>query len=287
MLTNVLSIATTDQTKPIRMVQISDCHLFEDPIARFLGMNTEDSFQSVIALIKQEQQLQRHTVQASIDNAVSLFIATGDIAQTPSPATYTRFLERMSTFDQPCVWLQGNHDLNHLLLETPNLQANMNIIELGDRWLIIMLNSSKDHEIEGRFSTEELKWLTAQLRTYPNRYIIVAMHHNPLKIQSEWLDQCGLSNAGDFWAIIDQAPQVRAVVHGHVHQVFESTRGSVKIWSCPSTCIQFKPQCEKFTVDNLAPGYRWFDLHHNGQIDSGVSRIAQMPAGVDFNSLGY
>lgn len=288
MLTNVLSIATTDdQTKPIRMVQISDSHLFEDPTALFLGMNTEDSFQSVIKLIKQEQPLQSHNEQASTASPVSLFIATGDIAQTPSPTTYARFLERMETFDQPCVWLQGNHDLSGLLLEAPHPKANMNLIELGKQWLIIMLNSSNDHEIEGRFSSNELNWLTTQLKAYPERHIIVALHHNPLKIHSDWLDQCGLSNADDFWAIIDQAPQVRAVVHGHVHQVFEATRGEVNIWSCPSTCIQFKPQSDTFSVDNLPPGYRWFDLYADGRIDTGVSRITQMPAGVDFDSLGY
>lgn len=287
MLTNVLSIATIDQTKPIRMVQISDSHLFEDPTARFLGMNTEDSFQSVKELIQQEQPLQNPPEQNSADNTVSLFIATGDIAQTPSASTYARFLEHMKAFDQPCVWLQGNHDLKHLLLETHQQQANANLIELGQQWLVIMLNSSNDHEIEGRFSAEELNWLTTQLTSYPNRHIIVALHHNPLKIHSNWLDQCGLSNADDFWSIIDHAPHIKAVVHGHVHQVFEATRGSVKIWSCPSTCIQFKPLCEKFTVDNLPPGYRWFDLYADGRIESQISRIEQMPAGVDFDSLGY
>ncbi len=287
MLTNVLSIATTDQTKPIRMVQISDCHLFEDPSARFLGMNTEESLQSVIELIKQEQPLQSPTEHGSSDNIISLFIATGDIAQTPSPTTYARFLEHMETFDQPCVWLQGNHDLCQLLLEVPHQLANKNLIELGKQWLIIMLNSSNDHEIEGRFSSNELKWLTEQLLTYPERHIIVALHHNPLKIHSNWLDQSALSNADEFWSIIDSAHQVKAVVHGHVHQVFEATRGDVKIWSSPSTCIQFKPQSETFAVDNLPPGYRWFDLYADGRIDSGVSRIKEIPAGVDFDSQGY
>ena len=287
MLTNVLSIATTDQTKPIRIIQISDSHLFEDPKAEFLGMNTEESLQSVIELIKQEQPLQNFVDQDSAHNAVSVFIATGDIAQTPSPTTYARFLASMKTFDQPCVWLQGNHDLSHLLHETPYQLTNSNLIELGEQWLVIMLNSSNDHEIGGRFSAIELNWLTEQLNAYPKRHIIVALHHNPLKIDSKWLDQCGLSNADEFWDIIDQARQVKAVVHGHIHQVFEATRGSVQIWSCPSTCIQFKPYSETFAVDNLPPGYRWFDLYADGRIDSGISRIAQMPAGVDFDSLGY
>ena len=287
MLTNILSIATIDQTKPIRIVQITDTHLFEDPAARFLGINTENSFQAVIALIKQEHSLQTPSQPTSINHKILLLIATGDIAQTPSTLTYARFLEHMKTMNQPYVWLQGHHDLNQLLLETPEQQVNTNIVELGQQWLVIMLNSSNDLEIEGRFSSDELSWLSAQLQSYPERYIMIALHHHPLKIDSNWLDQCGLSNADDFWKIIDHAPQVKAVVHGHVHQVFEATRGSVQIWSCPSTCIQFKPHSETFRMDNLAPGYRWFDLYADGRIDSGISRITQMPEGIDFDSLGY
>ncbi|MBC7751997.1 MAG: 3',5'-cyclic-AMP phosphodiesterase [Candidatus Saccharibacteria bacterium] len=287
MLTNMLSIVSNDQTRPIRMVQITDTHLFEDPKTCFLGMNTENSFQSVIELIKQEHSLQNPKEQASIVNTVLLIIATGDIAQTPSATTYARFLDRMKTLEQPCIWLQGNHDLNHLLLETPQQQANKNLIELGQQWLVIMLNSSNDHETEGAFSSKELNWLTEQLKSYPDRHIIVALHHNPLKINSTWLDQCGLSNANEFWEVIDSASQVKAVIHGHVHQVFEATRGSIQIWSCPSTCIQFKPNSETFSVDILPPGYRWFDLYHDGRIESGVSRISRMPEGLDFNSQGY
>lgn len=287
MLTNKLSIASTDQTKPIRIVQISDTHLFEDPNDRLLQMNTEDSFQAVIALIKKEHSLNHSVTQKKTNPQVSLMIATGDIAQTPSAITYGRFLESMKTFAQPCVWLQGNHDLNNLLLETPQLQLNTNLIELGQQWLIIMLNSSNDHEIEGRFSADEFNWLREQLNHYPTRHIIVALHHNPLKIHSHWLDQCGLSNTDEFWDIIDHAPHVKAVVHGHIHQVFEATHGSVNVWSCPSTCIQFKPHSDTFAVDHLPPGYRWFDLYDDGQINTGVSRIDEMPEGIDLKSHGY
>ncbi|MDE2420638.1 MAG: 3',5'-cyclic-AMP phosphodiesterase [Gammaproteobacteria bacterium] len=274
---NVLSITTTDQDRPIRVIQVSDCHLFESCDTKLLGMNTEESFQSVIELIKKE----------NFDKKLSLFIATGDIAQTPSEKTYARFLDQMQTFEEPCVWLQGNHDLNDLFLAQQNHAANMDVITLGSQWLVIMLNSSDDHEITGRLTAEELLWLAKQLSHYPDRHIIIAMHHNPIPIQSKWLDQIGLSNAADFWTVVDQAPQVKAVIHGHIHQNFEFTRGSVKVWACPSTCIQFKPLCDTFALDNLPPGYRWFDLYANGQINTGISRLASMPAGVDFNSSGY
>jgi Icc protein len=278
---NVLSITITDPDQPIRIIQISDSHLFESRDNELIGMNTEESFQSVISLIQKE----------NFDKKISLLIATGDIAQTPSEKTYTRFLDTMHTFGQPCVWLQGNHDLSDFFLAQQNHAANMNIITLGTHWLIIMLNSSDDCEISGRFSKNELLWLAKQLTNYPDKHIIIAMHHNPIHIQSKWLDQVGLANAADFWAVVDRSTHVKAVIHGHVHQNFEATfktkHSSIKVWACPSTCIQFKPLCDIFTLDNLPPGYRWFDLYTNGQINTGISRLTTMPTGVDFDSLGY
>lgn len=274
---NVLSVTITDPDQPIRIIQISDSHLFESIDTELLGMNTEKSFQAVINLIKKE----------NIEKKLSLFVATGDIAQTPSVKTYARFLDTMETFDEPCVWLQGNHDLTDSFLAQQNNAANMNIVTVGNQWVILMLNSSCDHEIAGQFSKDELRWLSQQLTHYPDKHILIAMHHNPIQIQSNWLDQVGLANAEDFWAVVDQAPNIKAVIHGHIHQNFEATRGSVKIWACPSTCIQFKPLCDTFTLDNLPPGYRWFDLHRNGKINTGISRLTSMPTGVDFNSLGY
>ncbi len=274
---HVLSIAKINQDQPIRIIQISDSHLFESIDTELLGMNTEESFQAVVNLIKKE----------NVEKKASLFIATGDIAQTPSVKTYARFLDTMQNFEEPTVWLQGNHDLTDSFLAQQNNAANMNIVLLGTQWVIIMMNSSCDHEIAGHFSKDELKWLAQQLVHYSGRNTLIAMHHHPVPVQSKWLDNVDLCNAEDFWMIIDKAPQVKAIVHGHVHQNFEATHGSVKIWACPSTCIQFKPRSDTFTLDRLAPGYRWLDLYNDGHISTGISRLTVIPAGVDFNSMGY
>jgi Icc protein len=285
----VLSISIADPSQPIRVVQISDTHLFEDTTAKLLGMNTEDSFQAIVTLIKSEQFQEKTSLdkkKPQFSHDVQLFLTTGDTAQSPAQATYKRFLAIMATLGRPCVWLQGNHDLGDLLKESTDC-SHINIVELGENWVILMLNSAKDHEISGQFTAQELDWLKKSLSNYPDRHIIVALHHHPLNVNSMWLDESGLLNAQAFWAIIDAAPQVKSVIHGHVHQEFEATRGSVKILACPSTCIQFKPLSETFTIDKQPPGYRWFNLYANGDVETGVSRLEKLPAGVDFNSQGY
>jgi Icc protein len=285
---DVLLVASPN-TVPIRIVQLTDPHLFVDKAACLLGINTEDSFQSVIDLIRSEQILP-HTPEANTsEHTVQLFLATGDIAQAPSSAVYQRFLATMQTLQAPYVWLQGNHDLSQIFIESGHYSAvaNNNVIELGTDWVILMLNSAKDHEIAGSFSEEELAWLRLQLARYPTRHILVALHHNPLIVDSAWIDASGLSNAADFWAIIREAPQVRLVIHGHIHQEFSAIQHGVTVLGCPSTCVQFKPLSHTFTVDLLAPGYRWFDLYPDGRFESAVSRVSAMPAGIDVHSAGY
>lgn len=281
---DVLTISSLSY-EPIRIVQVSDPHLFEDTRMCLLGMNTEDSFRSVVDLIQREQPL---ATTAALPSAVQLFVATGDIAQSPSPNVYQRFLTTMKTLASPCVWLQGNHDLKQIFEQCgQSVAANSNIIELGNAWVVLMLNSAKDHEIGGSFSETELAWLRTQLSRYPERHILIALHHNPLPVGSAWIDASGLANARDFWDIIHAAPQVRLVLHGHSHQEFAAEQGALRVLGCPSTCVQFKPLSQRFTVDMIPPGYRWIDLYPDGRFESAVSRVTAMPSGVDVDSQGY
>ncbi len=242
-----------------------------------LGLNTEQSFQSVLALIMEEQY------RPDCDHPASFMLVTGDIAQTPSKETYRHFFDTINHLQCPFAWLEGNHDQLDLDEQPPY----HNVVELGTDWLILLLNSTARHQTQGLLAHDELTWLAGQLARYPQRHIMIAMHHHPLPVHSEWLDAFGLTNAEAFWQLIDQHPQVRAIVHGHVHQAFEARRNAVQVYACPSTCIQFLPQSKTFSIDTCPPGYRWYDLYPDGRITSQVSRLKDLPGGIDFSAAGY
>lgn len=260
---------------PIRLVQVSDPHLFSNTAHCLLGMNTEDSLQQVTQLIEQQQP------------HIDAIIATGDIAQSPSSETYQRFHQHLQRFNAPHYWLQGNHDLDLLFCQNNATAASSPVILALGVWRIIMLNSSVDHEVAGEITASELAWLSQALQQCVGHFCIVALHHHPVAVKSHWLDQHMLTNNADFWRIIEQFDDVKHVVHGHVHQHVDTQRQGVRILACPSTCIQFKPHSHDFALDTAPPGYRWFSLHADGHIDTGVERLEKMPQGVDFHSLGY
>lgn len=262
--------------QPIHVVQLSDPHLFADVSGCLLGMNTERSFRDVMSLVSRDQP------------RIDLVLATGDLAQSPAPSTYTRFFDAVSAFQAPQFWLQGNHDLDEMFSHGhPSKDCTGPVMIAAGHWRIIMLNSSVDHEIAGSFTASELAWLNDALVQCRDQPVMVCMHHHPLPIGSYWLDQHMLDNALAFWTIIEQYDNVVAVVHGHVHQAFDHQYGSTRVLACPSTCIQFKPNSDIFALDPIAPGYRWFRLNPDGTLQTGVSRIDHIPAGVDFESLGY
>ena len=105
--------------------------------------------------------------------------------------------------------------------------------------------------------------------------MLIALHHHPVSMGSEWLDTVGLANAEEFFAVIDRHPTVRGIVFGHVHQAFETSRHGVRILGTPSTCAQFLPRSRDFEVDALPPGYRVLTLSPTGQIDSQVAWLSE------------
>jgi len=267
---------TQTDPRPQRVVQISDCHLFASTDGRLLGLNTEDSLKLVLERVAREQP------------HIDVILATGDLSQDGSTAAYDRFRQHLTRFNAPSYWLQGNHDLTSPMVNSLGGRSHLSpcLIEQGD-WRIIMLNSSVEHEVPGKFQASELAFLREALEKTRGHHTMVCLHHHPVPMGCAWLDTQVVKNATDFWAVIDSVDHVRAVVWGHVHQESDQLRGKVRLLSVPSTCVQFKPQSSDFAIDDVAPGYRWFDLYADGRIETVVSRVEGVKFEVDFSVKGY
>jgi Icc protein len=55
----------------------------------------------------------------------------------------------------------------------------------------------------------------------------------------------------------------------------------------PSTCIQFHPVSHEFKLDDCNPGYRWLELATNGELRTGIKRVADKHYQIDFTGIGY
>lgn len=261
--------------RPVRLVQISDSHLFKDPQRTLLGLNTEHSFLSVLDLVLQEQP------------HIDLLLTTGDIAQQPDTETYQRYMAHTSRIHAPHFCVQGNHDLDQPFQQsvTPN-QLPCEVV-IGN-WCCLLLDSSVDHEIAGSFSPVTLQYIESALQRQHSKHVLIALHHNPIAVGSAWLDQHMLKDSQPFLALIQQYPNVKLVIHGHVHQAFSATLGNIQFLACPSTSLQFKPNSHSFEIDHVNPGYRWFDLFPDGSVQTDLSRTSHsVNQNIEYASQGY
>jgi len=260
-----------------RILQITDTHLFAGKHESLLGVNTWSSYKAVLdAIIAQQRDY-------------DLIIATGDLAQDHSAEAYQHFAEGISRLPRPCVWLPGNHDFQPAMVDTlaaAHINAHKQVL-LGEAWQIVLLDSQVSGVPHGMLSDYQLEWLDNALGRYPQRHTLVLLHHHPLASGCTWLDQHSLRNSHQLDAVLQRHPLARTLVCGHIHQELDLAWHGRRVLATPSTCVQFKPHCTSFTIDTVAPGWRWFTLHPDGSLDTEVNRLDTDAFRPDLDSEGY
>lgn len=260
----------------MRLIQITDCHLGPQQSETLLGLNTDQSLEDVLLLIQQAEPRFDHLV------------CTGDVASAGHIDCYRRFAQTIRNhFSQPISWLAGNHDSADIMESVQeSLGIQGRLVELGE-WLLVLLDSSVPGQVYGQLAASELDFLEHVLDSHPDKHIIVSLHHQVVPVGSEWIDQYVVRNSDALFTLVDEYPQVKLIVWGHVHQDFEMQRKGVTMVATPSTCVQFKPQCDDFTVDTQMPGYRWFELNDDGSFATGIARVTNKQYVIDYKSAGY
>ncbi|MDG2990534.1 3',5'-cyclic-AMP phosphodiesterase [Candidatus Synechococcus calcipolaris G9] len=260
---------------PIHIVQISDLHLFGDRHGQLLGLETAASFQGVLQQIKELYPLP------------DLFLLTGDLAQDHSAAAYRYLWQCLSPFQRPTYWIPGNHD-DISLMGVELTQSPFNSLKsftVGD-WRILLLNSQVTGSVYGQLSPATLGQLAQDLGQAPDQPTLLALHHPPFQVGAHWLDGSRLRNPEELFALLDQHPQVKLVIFGHIHQAFHHQRHGVHYFGTPSTCIQFRPQSNDFSLDTCDPGFRQLWLFADGRFETEITRVP-MALSMDRTATGY
>lgn len=261
----------------VRVVQLTDTHLCKARGGTLLGMDTDHSLQAVIDSVQRERP------------GVDLLLGTGDLADGGAGTAYERLQLYFDQLTPANFWLPGNHD-DRAGMEAAASSPWRLCKEIRCRgWTVLMLDSQVPGQVAGHLGAGELTLLGEILRSSQEQdlYTLVCLHHHPVAIGSQWLDEQIVSDADAFFDILDGFPRVRGVLWGHVHQEIDRQRNGVRLLASPSTCVQFAPGSETFKADNLPPGYRWLELHPDGRIETGVSRVWDTHFEVELDSGGY
>lgn len=262
--------------RPIRILQITDCHLGRSADEALLGLKTADSLDDVLIRASKEEQ------------RFDMVLNSGDVSNDGTPESYDRFIRavRHHLPGAPIAWLEGNHDDPTSMRSIQSSAPKTDYIELGE-WRFILLNSRVPFEERGELPQHELDRVERLLAAEPHAPTMIFLHHQLVPVGSAWIDQYVVSNADAFFEITDRYDNIKAVSWGHVHQEFFTVRRGVDLLATPSSCVQFKPKSDDFMVDEIMPGYRIYELCPNGVYTTQVNRVPQRSYAIDFASAGY
>lgn len=256
----------------VRLVQLTDCHLGLDCEFNLAGVNTHDTFSKVLSAVR-------------VNRPSSYTFVTGDIACEGAEASYQLFSKMMKSNQLDYGWLPGNHDDFQQMQKTIP-QSFVKAKEFGE-WVVISLVSSVPGKVNGELSAYELQELSDLLEQYKDQFILLFVHHPPVDIQCQWLDEQRISNSEKLNEVISVHKKVKAIFTGHVHQESETNWFGIPVFTTPSTCFQFTSHSDTFDISNQPPGYRWIELYPNGSIKTGVEHIACDEQSIDRNCMGY
>lgn len=242
----------------VRLLQFSDMHLFGDAAGRLRGVECLPALEAAVT--------DAYRRAYRIDGV----LLTGDLVQD-DPGGYRWIRHVFGGSPVPVLCLAGNHDL------PDHMQATLNqppfviggATRFG-RWTVIMLSSWLAGSASGELGAEQLASLRQTLREHRDQHVLLALHHHPIRMRSDWLDHVGLRDADAFLSVVHEHSNVRGVLWGHVHQSLDSFCYGVRFMATPSTCAQFLPGSAQFALDNRPPGYRFLELMHDGSIATEV-----------------
>ena len=222
-------------------IQISDCHI--DDEKNVWGTDSQKNLSTIVKSISNRNY-----------NAL---IISGDLAHNGTASSYSTLKDIIQPISDNLFILPGNHD-NKLNLSSAFSEHYLPKLTISD-WEIISIDSVQENKTSGFLNKAKLELLTKKILSSTKKFIVLCLHHPPISMESDWDDKKSLENSDDLFHTIDKFSKIKAVIWGHAHQSSEFNRNNVKLFSCPSTTLQFNgPEMI---------GYNHFNLSDKGEIN--------------------
>jgi 3',5'-cyclic-AMP phosphodiesterase len=251
----------------ITVLQLTDLHLFSDATTRFNQVDTRRCLLQVL------DHVQQHYPRPDV------VLITGDLAHDGELTTYQLLAQLLAPLNAPVYWVLGNHDCkNSAELAYPLTPIATDKHLLIGNWQIILLDSNHQPEAgsyEGEVSKQELQRLSQLVAQHPDKFTLIAMHHN-LPNHDDRGVAYEVRNHADVMAHFEQFSTIKLVLSGHVHQEFVIVQQGICYFSTPATGYQSLSKSKQITGESH--GYRWLKLYANGRFETDVRRVSSSPS---------
>ena len=253
--------------RAVRLLQLTDLHVFRDPNARLKGIPTRELLEDVV----------QHIVNSG--ETFDYVVVTGDHTHDELPESYEAVRFILSPWIDRLFLVPGNHDDRKVLRSVfPDRvsgvgQQLINFSFTTGSWLCLGLDTHVPGAVPGLIEASQVNWAQHQLANSSASSVALFFHHPPVDVGSLWMDPIGLAGKELLQQWFEQEPRIRLVCCGHVHHEFQCRVGHAAVYTTPSTGIQFSPEGSTPTFVAAPPGYRIIELND----DSWSTRVVRLP----------
>lgn len=192
----------------MKLLQLTDIHL-TTPGQTIAGREPNDNFMKALD----------HALAFHPD--ADALIITGDLSDWGDPQDYRRLKEFLSGVPFPVRLCIGNHDERDVFLSVfPDLADENGFVQTVfdlPMGVGITLDTWGPESHAGHYCEERIAWLDKTLASQETRAWLF-MHHNPVPIGIEPMDEIMLRDAKAFGAVVAKhRNRIAHIFHGHCH----------------------------------------------------------------------
>jgi 3',5'-cyclic AMP phosphodiesterase CpdA len=244
--------ASHQQRADLRLLHISDTHLFGDGSLHYGIVDTAAALQRVLA-------------KASEIAGIDAVVLSGDLSEDGTEASYRVLRDLVEPWaaerGAQAVYAMGNHDLPDAF--TSVLGARTGVHTLG-RHRIVTLDSSVPGAAYGSVDADQLDWLKEVLAEPVDLGTVVVVHHPPTRAVTPLLRRLELDDPLALLGAIDGS-DVRLVLSGHYHHPLITMERGIPVVVAPGvTNTSDATAPENLERATVGAGFALVDLPASG-----------------------
>ena len=190
-----------------------------------------------------------------------LLLLTGDLTDSGRPEDYRQLVDLIGQIDAPVLALAGNHDDPDEVRRNFGAEFDRTV---GD-WRFLMVDTFVPGEIHGEIDVPAVLRRLGPDIGWPT---VIAMHHPPISTSGHpWFE---LLDGHELVTALGQRSDVKLVLGGHLHDVYQVTCGGVTYAGAPSTWYALEHTADRYRADDGECGALRMDLYTDGRFDLAV-----------------
>lgn len=252
------------------IAQLSDAHV------RPAGVLYHDVVDSNAALVDAVAHVR------GLQSRPDLVVVTGDLVDHGQPDEYAHVREILGALPVSYLVIPGNHDdrenLRRAFADHDYLPRTGPLHYCVDdhRVRIIGLDSTVPGHHYGHVDGAGLDWLAATLAQDTAKPTLIMLHHPPFVSGIPYLDEYRYFEGASLAAVVERAPNVEAVLCGHVHRSMVRRWAGTMIVTCPSTATEIDLQLAESAQSSSHDGPRGYLLHLWDEHEGMLSHLVNM-----------